>query len=132
MGALRILLVGRHEDAGPALAGLLERAGHAVRRVGRLADAPAACDDDGPFDLVVSPVDGPGPGALAEMRDVARRCGAAGVAVSGITVDGGLAGAAVEDEPGAADGVLPRVWEDVVDVLREMRSAVDGFNQVGP
>jgi len=106
------------------LSGLLERGGHAVRRVGRLADAPAACEDAGPFDLVVSPADEPDLSALARIRDVALRCGAAGIAVGGMTVAGGPGeGAGAADTAG---WILPRVWEDVVAALREVKAAAAG------
>jgi two-component system CheB/CheR fusion protein len=85
---LRLLLVEDHADTAEAMAELLQESGHRVTVARNLAEAlsladAAATGEEGGFDLVVSDLGLPDGSGLDLMRELARRHGLRGIALSG-------------------------------------------------
>jgi two-component system, chemotaxis family, CheB/CheR fusion protein len=83
---LRLLLVEDHEDTAEALADLLRLSGHQVTVAGSIVEALAAAEaggERGGFDLVLSDLGLPDGSGHELMRELARRHGIKGIALSG-------------------------------------------------
>jgi PAS domain S-box-containing protein len=84
--SLRLLLVEDHADTAAAMADLLELLGHQVTVAGSVAAglaAAAAAGGADAFDLVVSDIGLPDGSGLDLMRELTRRYGLSGIALSG-------------------------------------------------
>jgi PAS domain S-box-containing protein len=80
----RILLVEDHADTAEAMADLLRLGGHQVTLAGSVGEALAAAEGNGSgFDLVVSDLGLPDGSGQDLMRELARRHGLKGIALSG-------------------------------------------------
>jgi len=81
---LRLLLVEDHADTAEAMADLLRALGHQVTLAGSIASAlTAAGAQEGQLDLVVSDLGLPDGSGLDLMRELSRRYGLKGIALSG-------------------------------------------------
>ncbi|MEA2605015.1 MAG: two-component system, chemotaxis family, CheB/CheR fusion protein [Acidobacteriota bacterium] len=86
--SLHILLVEDHVDTAEAMADLLSMAGNRVTMAGTVAEAlNAASAADGGFDLVVSDLGLPDGSGVDLMRELSRRYGLKGIALSGYGMD---------------------------------------------
>jgi signal transduction histidine kinase/ActR/RegA family two-component response regulator len=83
VGSLDILLVEDHADTAQAMAALLEALGHRVTVAGTLAEARAAASRALRIDLVVSDLGLPDGNGQDLMRELARKHGLRGIALSG-------------------------------------------------
>jgi signal transduction histidine kinase/ActR/RegA family two-component response regulator len=81
--SLDILLVEDHADTAHAMAALLEALGHRVTLAGTLAEARAAASRAARIDLVVSDLGLPDGNGQDLMRELARKHGLRGIALSG-------------------------------------------------
>jgi len=81
---LRILLVEDHQDTAHALANLLAREAHRVRRVHSGGEAIAAAAEQ-PFDLLISDLRLPDISGFEVMRILKSKYGMTGIAVSGLS-----------------------------------------------
>jgi CheY-like chemotaxis protein len=80
---LHILLVEDHVDTAQAMAALLNALGHRVTLAGSIAEALAAAEHAAPIDLVVSDLGLPDGNGQDLMRELIRRYGLRGIALSG-------------------------------------------------
>ena len=80
---LHILLVEDHADTAQAMAALLNALGHRVTVAGSIAEAMAAAELAAPIDLVVSDLGLPDGNGQDLMRELIRRYGLRGIALSG-------------------------------------------------
>jgi signal transduction histidine kinase len=80
---LHVLLVEDHADTAEAMAALLSALGHRVTVAGTVAGALAAAQESQGIDLVVSDLGLPDGNGQDLMRDLARRHGLRGIALSG-------------------------------------------------
>jgi CheY-like chemotaxis protein len=90
---LRILVVEDHHDTAHAMANLLAREGHRVRRVHTGAEALAAASEQ-PFDLLLCDLRLPDITGFEVMRQLKRNHAIKGIAVSGLSSEESMAEAA--------------------------------------
>jgi two-component system CheB/CheR fusion protein len=81
--SLHILLVEDHRDTAEAIAELLRGVGYRVETAGSVAQALAAANGSGGFDLVLSDLGLPDGSGLELMRELSARYGWKGIALSG-------------------------------------------------
>ena len=116
---LRILVVEDHHDTAHALANLLAREAHRVRRVHTGAEALQAASEQ-PFDLLVCDLHLPDITGFDVMRQLKRDHGITGIAVSGFSTEENMERAG---QAGFARYLAkPVLWETLKRTVAEVAS----------